>query len=157
MIDIRELTPAELDRVVQSLPLHRFDSFERDAIYLIAWDRAEPVGHVHVAWTETELGLPELQDMYVLPGRRSAGIGGRLARAAEELAAARGHERCSLSVSDVNVRARALYERLGYTRADVAPKQVQGTIVVRGGVIEADEMLLYFTKPVVDLAPGRSS
>jgi GNAT superfamily N-acetyltransferase len=157
VIEARVLTAADLAAADAVLPLHRFDGWADDSTYLVAWDGPEPVGHVHIAWAGTELGLPELQDMYVLPGRRSEGIGTALAETAEELAARRGHGHCSLSVSDQNRRARDLYERLGYTLADLPPKRVQGTITIRGEPFEVDDTLLYFTKPIVDLAPGSSS
>jgi GNAT superfamily N-acetyltransferase len=152
VIEIRELVEADLTRAEQ-LPLHRFDGFREEATYLVAWDGDEPLGHVHVAWSATELGLPELQDMYVLPEHRGEGIGSALAAEAERLAAARGHGRCSLSVSDANADARRLYERLGYARAEVPPKRVTGTIEVRGGTLDVDDTLLYFTKDLSILRP----
>ena len=157
MIGIRALSEIDFESVDATLPLHRFDVWRDDSTYLVAWDGSDPVGHVHVAWSGTELGGPELQDMYVLPERRSQGIGGTLVGAAERLAAERGHARCSLSVSDTNLRAQSFYERLGYARADLPPKRVQGTIVIRGEPVEIDDTLLYFTKRIVDLASGRSS
>ena len=157
MIDVRPLTEEEFARAGAALPLHRFDGFNDDATYLVAWDADVPAGHVHVAWRGTALQLPELQDMYVLPDRRSRGIGASLVAAAERLAAANGHTECSLSVSEQNLRARALYERLGYTRAPVPPKRVRGTVTTRAGSFEVDDTLLYFTKRVVDLPASRSS
>lgn len=157
MIAVRELTEAEFGQVDRVLPLHRFGGFTEGATYLVAWQGAAPIGHVHVAWTDTELGLPELQDMYVLPDRRGEGIGAALAAAAERLAAARGHDRCSLSVSEANTRARRLYERLGYAPAEIPPKRIKGTITIRGEPVEIDDTLIFLTKHVVDLATGRSS
>ena len=156
MIDVRELDERDFERA-QRLPLHRFHGFGGRGTYLVAWDGDEPVGHVHVAWSGTDLGVPELQDVYVLPDRRNAGIGTALTEAAERLAAARGHDRCSLSTSDANHGAIRLYERLGYARADFPPKRVQGTIEVRGGTIEVDETLVYLEKELVDFSPARSS
>jgi GNAT superfamily N-acetyltransferase len=157
VIAIRVLSDVDFEAADAVLPLHRFDGWRDDSTYLVAWDETEPVGHVHVAWSGTELGGPELQDMYVLPERRSQGIGGTLVGAAERLAAERGHDRCSLSVSDANLRTQSFYERLGYVRADLPPKPVQGTIIIRGEPVEIDDTLLYFTKRIVDLASGRSS
>jgi ribosomal protein S18 acetylase RimI-like enzyme len=45
---------------------------------------------------------------------RGRGIGTRLIRHAEQVAAAEGFTRIALGVEDANERARALYERLGY-------------------------------------------
>jgi GNAT superfamily N-acetyltransferase len=157
VIETRVLTEADFDLVDAALPLHRFDGWADDSTYLVAWDRGVPIGHVHIAWSDTELGLPELQDMYVLPERRSEGIGGALVAAAEHVAVDRGHDHCSLSVGEGNRRARSLYERLGYAPAQVPSKRVQGTIWIRGEPVEVDDTLVYFTKRIVDLASGRSS
>ena len=151
MIEVRELAERDFERA-SVLPLHRFDGFTDRGTYLVAWDGADPVGHVFAAWRGTELGVPELQDMYVLPGRRSAGIGTALAAAAESLARDRGHDRCSLSVSATNDAARRLYERLGYEPANVE-RHVQGTIEVRGGTIEVDDTIVYFAKTLSILPP----
>jgi GNAT superfamily N-acetyltransferase len=157
VIAIRALRDVDFEAADAALPLHRFNGWRDDSTYLVAWEGSDPVGHVHIAWADTELGVPELQDMYVLPDRRSEGIGAELAAAAERLAAERGHGSCSLSVSDANPRAQRLYERLGYARADLPPKRVRGTITIRGEPFEVDDTLLYFTKRIVDFASGRSS
>ena len=144
MIDVRELDVDDFVRA-SALPLHRFDGFTDRGTYLVAWDEDAPVGHVFVAWGGTELGLPELQDMYVAPDRRDAGIGTALAEAAEALALRRGHDRCSLSTGTGNDSALRLYERLGYKAAGVE-KRVTGRIEVRGGFIDVDETLVYLVK-----------
>jgi GNAT superfamily N-acetyltransferase len=150
VIVIRPLTCSDFERVDAALPLHRFEAWGDGWTYLVAWDGNEPVGHAHVAWSGTELGLPEFQDFYVVPERRREGIGTQLAQAAEQLAAERGHTRCSLSVGEANHAARRLYERLGYERADLAPKRVLGTITIRGEPCDVDDTLLYFTKSVAE-------
>jgi GNAT superfamily N-acetyltransferase len=157
VIAIRALSDGDFEAADAVLPLHRFDGWRDESTYLVAWDGIDPVGHVHIAWADTELGIPELQDMYVLPERRSEGIGAKLVTSAERLAAGRGHDRCSLSVSDANTRAQSLYQRLGYGRAELPPKRVQGTITIRGEPVEIDDTLIYFTKRIVDLESGRSS
>jgi GNAT superfamily N-acetyltransferase len=157
VIAIRALSDVDFEAADAALPLHRFDGWRDDSTYLVAWDGSKPVGHVHIAWADTELGVPELQDMYVLPERRSEGIGAELVTSAERLAAGRGHDRCSLSVSEANTRAQSFYERLRYGRAELPPKRVQGTITIRGEPVEIDDTLIYFTKRIVDLASRRSS
>jgi GNAT superfamily N-acetyltransferase len=158
VIEVRELDESALARVDAVLPLHRLDP-ERESTYLVAWEDDEPVGHVHLAWRGTKLGVPELQDMFVLPARRRCGVGTALTREAERLIAAQGQSHCSLSVSQANPEARRLYERLGYMRADVPPERVRGTIMLRGEPFEVDDTLLYFSKalPPVDFASTRSS
>jgi GNAT superfamily N-acetyltransferase len=152
---IRLLTPDDLALVDEHLPLNRL---EAGGDYLVAWEGETPVGHAHVAWAGTELGVPELQDVYVAPARRRQGIATALTRAAERLVAERGHERCSLSVGVANEAGRLLYDRLGYEDAGVPPKRVLGTILLRGRPLEVDDTLLYLVRDVaVDSAPARSS
>jgi GNAT superfamily N-acetyltransferase len=155
MIDVHELDEQEFARVDDALPLHRFNGWTAGSTYLVAWDGAVPIGHVHIAWEETELELPELQDMYVLPERRSQGVGKLLAHAAERLVSSQGHDRCSLSVSEANTDARRLYERLGYSHASVSPNRVRGTITIRGERFDVGDTLLYFTK-CVERRPERA-
>ena len=91
-----------------------------------------------------------------MPERRSQGIGAKLVTSAERLAAGRGHDRCSLSVSEANTRAQSFYERLGYGRAELR-KARAGDDHDRGEPVEIDDTLIYFTKRIVDLASRRSS
>lgn len=147
MIEIRPLEPAEIEAVDAVLPLHRLDH-EGDSTYLVAWDGQSPVGHAHIAWDGPELGLPELQDFFVVPELRNQGIGTRLTRAAERLVSERGHEECAIGVSVENEGARRLYERLGYRPADRPPKRVMGTIVIRGDPVQVDDEIVFLTKPL---------
>jgi ribosomal protein S18 acetylase RimI-like enzyme len=55
-----------------------------------------------------------LWQLAVHPALRSCGIGTILIRAAEQRIRARGLHRAELGVEEINPRARALYERLGY-------------------------------------------
>jgi ribosomal protein S18 acetylase RimI-like enzyme len=155
VIEIRLLGGDQVERVDEVLPLSRLDA---GGEYLVAWEDDEPVGHAHLASSATELGVPEIQDVYVLPERRRAGIATALTRAAEQLYAERGHDRVSLSVGIGNEAARQLYERLGYADAGIAPKRVHGTILIRGEPFEVDDTLAYLVKQIaVDLASSRSS
>lgn len=52
-------------------------------------------------------------------GQRGQGLGSALIAAAADLAAARGYRELRLDVIDTNLRARALYERLGFRAAGV--------------------------------------
>lgn len=130
------------------LPLSRLDQqAEEGSTYLIAWEEDEPVGHAHLAWDGTRLGVPEIQDVYVLPERRSRGIATRLTEAAEQEARARGWDSISLSVSrDGNPDARRLYDRLGYVDAGLEPVRVHGRIMLRGQPFEVDDTLVYLRK-----------
>ncbi len=116
--------------------------------YLVAWDVDEPVGHAHIAWTRTKLGVPEIQDVFVLPEHRRRGVASALNHAAERLAAERGHTRISLSYGVDNLAARSLYERLGYNDAGISPQRMQATITIRGKPVEIDDTLIYLVKPL---------
>ncbi|MFH8239033.1 GNAT family N-acetyltransferase [Streptomyces sp. NPDC018321] len=59
-------------------------------------------------------GAGTLWQLAVLPALQSRGLGTLLVRAAERRIRDRGRLRAELAVEEDNVRARALYERLGY-------------------------------------------
>jgi GNAT superfamily N-acetyltransferase len=145
---ITELTAEKLPEVDRHLPLSRLDQHAAEAsTYLIAWEDDEPVGHAHIAWDGTHLGLPEIQDVFVLPEHRRRGIASLLTEAAEDEARRRGRNRMSLSVSqDQNPAARLLYEKLGYADAGVEPVRVVGPIMIRGRPLEVDDTLVYLVK-----------
>jgi ribosomal protein S18 acetylase RimI-like enzyme len=150
VVTVRVLKPSEVAYVDGRLPLSRLDQqVEQGSSYLIAWEDDQPVGHAHVAWEGTHLGVPEVQDVYVLPEHRSRGIAKQLNHAAEQEVRARGWDSISLSVSkDGNPAARRLYDRLGYVDAGVEPVQVSGTIMLRGRPFEVDDSLVYLKKPL---------
>jgi ribosomal protein S18 acetylase RimI-like enzyme len=149
-IDVRELTPSEVEHVDARLPLSRLDGAQT---YFVAWDGADPVGHAHVAWAGTKLGVPEIQDVFVEPELRRRGVATALSRGVEREAVRRGHRRISLSVGIANDAARRLYERLGYADAGSEPERVQGTITIRGEPFEVDDTLLYLVKELPEVRP----
>jgi GNAT superfamily N-acetyltransferase len=148
LVSVRELEPSEVPHVDQFLPLSRLSEQTGEAsTYLVAWDGGNPVGHAHIAWTGTHLGVPEIQDVFVLPQRRRQGIASQLTRAAEAQAQTRGWETISLSVSqEGNQPARRLYAKLGYVEAPTDPVRVSGVIVLRGQPLEVDDTLVYLMK-----------
>ena len=147
MIDVRPLTEADVAVVDEALPLNRLDQWRREgSMFLVAWERGRPVGHAHVAWEGTKLGVPELQDVYVSEEARRRGVASELSLAAEREAAARGHERLSLSVGNENFAAQTLYDRLGFEDAGLEPERVHGTIMLRGEPFEVDDTLVYLVK-----------
>jgi GNAT superfamily N-acetyltransferase len=106
------------------------------------------VGHAHVAWEETTLGVPEIGDVFVPAELRRRGIGTALSEAAERTAHTRGHGQISISASISNEGALRLYRRLGYRDAGLPPKRVQGTIMVRTGPMDVDDTVLYLIKDI---------
>lgn len=87
------------------------------AEYLVMDDGGLAIAHVLLAFDGSiyRPGYPDIEDLRVLEARRGQGIGTQLITACEKRARARGQTRIGLSVNpDLNQRAQALYERLGY-------------------------------------------
>jgi GNAT superfamily N-acetyltransferase len=148
VVRVTELRQDEVAYVDRCLPLNRLDQQRAEgSTYLIAWDHDRPVGHAHVAWVGTRLGVPEIQDVFVVPGRRRRGTAAQLTGVAEQEARVRGWDAISLSVSQSgNVAARELYAKLGYADAGIDPVRVSGTIMLRGRPFEVDDTLVYLVK-----------
>ena len=84
VVSVTQMHPSEVARVDRVLPLNRLDQqIEVGSTYLVAWEDDQPVGHAHIAWGGTHMGLPEIQDVFVLPERRRRGIATQLTHAAE--------------------------------------------------------------------------
>jgi GNAT superfamily N-acetyltransferase len=155
---IRILIDDDVALVDAHLPLSRLDTWRvAGSTYLVAWDGDTPIGHAHVAWAGTALGVPEVQDVYVVPERRREGVAAALTHAAEQLAAQRGHDRISLSVGIAAEAPRRLYEKLGYAHAGLPPKRVRGTILLRGEPFDVDDTLLYLVKHIAVDFPSTGS
>ena len=150
MVTVTQLQPSEVAHVDRYLPLSRLDQQRAEgSTYLVAWDDDQPIAHAHIAWVGTHLGVPEIQDVFVVPERRRRGIAAQLMDAAEQEARARGWDSISLSTShEGNVAARQLYAKLGYADAGVDPVRVSGSIMLRGRPFEVDDILLYLVKPL---------
>ena len=148
VLRVASLRPSELETVDLHLPLNRLDQYVEDgSTYLIAWDDDRPVGHAHIAWQRTHAGVPEIQDVFVVPERRRQGLATMLTRAAEDEVRRYGWDRISLSVSaQANAPARRLYDSLGYRTTGCAPVRVHGTITLRGRAVEVDDTLEYLEK-----------
>ena len=148
MVTVTRLQPNEVETVDRHLPLSRLgQQGEEHSLYLIAWEEAQPVGHAQLAWSETHLGLPEIQDVFVVPEKRRRGIATQLTHAAEDEARAHGWNSISLSVSqEGNAAARLLYTKLGYGDAGTEPVRVSGPILLRGRPFDVDDTLVYLTK-----------
>jgi GNAT superfamily N-acetyltransferase len=136
-VNIRPLTDAERACVIASgLGLARLPR-DDGSFYLVAWDGDEPLGHAHLALTDP----PEVQDVEVLERHRGRGIGTALVAAAEHEAAARGHDRLTITVSTGKPEVQALYERRGFRDAGVPLRRVAGTVLIRTGPLEVDDTL----------------
>ena len=119
---------------------------------LIAWAGELPVGRLFLHWSsgaEGELDriaaklpeaakfldVPTFNELEVLPDFRGKGIGTALIRRAEELVSERGVSRAGMSVSVTNIRARALYERLGYRDCGLGESSDCGEYVDEDGQV----------------------
>jgi ribosomal protein S18 acetylase RimI-like enzyme len=141
VVEVRVLADDESKRVGEMLPLNRLGRPTGE--YLVAWEDGDPVGHAHIEWA---LEPPELQDVFVAAAHRRRGIATALTEAAEERVRARGGIVLALTVGADNTAAQALYRKLGYVRTAEQPRRVQGTVQLRTGPIEVDDVLLPLEK-----------
>jgi RimJ/RimL family protein N-acetyltransferase len=145
-VEIRRLEDSDVESVTAVLGLARL--YQGNGYYLVAWRGKEPVGHAYLAPTDP----PELQDVSVLLAYRRRGVATDLTRAAEQDARGLGFERVRLTVSADNEPAQALYRRCGYHDVGAPPRRVQGTIQIRTGPIQVDDILLTWEKKLEDTA-----
>jgi ribosomal protein S18 acetylase RimI-like enzyme len=62
-----------------------------------------------------------LEELYVVPGRRGKGLGRALMEAAIDTARAEGAGYMDLGTAETDTAARALYERMGFSRTEGKP------------------------------------
>jgi len=132
IIRICEIT--DLGKLEETIPspgistFHKY-RFERQtegkSLYLIAWSGSKPVGHLYIIWdghcwlnnkaaAQYANGCPELNALSVIPEFQNQGIGTCLIATAEEIIKAKGLKSAGICVGIKNLRAKRLYERLGY-------------------------------------------
>lgn len=120
---VRDLTPADLPSCGWSgSPLHLENVARQlararlgEVDYLaVCTPSGTPVAKGGIDYG-VRAGAGTLWQLAVLPALRSCGIGSVLIAAAEQRILDRGLDRAELAVEEDNPRARALYERLGYT------------------------------------------
>lgn len=91
----------------------------RESVIFVAMEEGEAVGFVQLYPIFTSVGMGKawlLNDLYVLPDRRSNGIGKALLKAARGLAQETGAKWVMLQTYVTNTGAQALYERSGYVK-----------------------------------------
>jgi DNA-binding MarR family transcriptional regulator/GNAT superfamily N-acetyltransferase len=84
--------------------------------FVVATSDGEPVACGGVQTLEP--GVGEIKRMWVHPGWRGAGLGARLLRHLEQVAADLGHTTIKLDTNGTLVEAIAMYERAGYRHID---------------------------------------
>ena len=98
---------------------------------------------------------PELQDVQVAAGHRRHGVARMLIAAARREARARGFTRIRVDVAIDNDPAQALYRTSGFSDIGLDPRPVKGTIVIRTGPIEVDDVLITWQKHLAEaVGPG---
>ena len=137
---VRVLDRGEVERVVTALGLARLH--QGDGFYLIAWRDEEPLGHLHLALSDP----PELQDVEVAREHQRHGVARMLIEAAEGEARARGFASIRVGVGIDNEPAHQLYRKCGYADVGIDPRRVKGTVDVRTGPIEVDDVILTWEK-----------
>ena len=83
-------------------------------------DAVPPAGFACLYWTFSSVSasdVVQLNDLYVLPARRGAGVGEALLAAAAEVARERGASHLRWFTQPDNHRAQRLYERVGAQRS----------------------------------------
>lgn len=90
------------------------------AATLLAWQDDQPVGSAtgladDASQVHSVAGAWQLAGMWVSPQARGSGVADKLVSAVMECARAQGATAVVLWVTDVNVRARAFYQRLGFS------------------------------------------
>jgi GNAT superfamily N-acetyltransferase len=168
-LDIHPLRAGELARIERDLPFHSHEQWhewlmrqERGSITLFtAWWNGVGIGHAMIAWAPHGdpyvewVGCPWIYDVLTHPDHRSRGVGAAMLRACEEAARQRGEARIGIGVSVTNTRARALYERLGYSDPGIGPRATSGQWISPDGVAHLwEDQVQYLTKP---LLPRRDS
>jgi RimJ/RimL family protein N-acetyltransferase len=92
-------------------------------------------------------------DLLVHPEHRSRGAGSALLAACEDAARAREHSRIGLGVAVSNLRARALYERLGYRNAGWGDQVMTGSWQDASGQTHIwEDTVTYLIKPLATLS-----
>lgn len=121
-VAIRVIVPSDLDGFRDWYGTERDDSFRRsfdrhragEVVYLVAELDGKPIGHLGVDLVRAP-GVAWLWQFAVTTSLQSHGIGSAMVRQAEEIARERGFTVAQIAAETDNPRARALYERLGYT------------------------------------------
>ena len=123
-----------------------------ELVFFAAFDETHYVGHVKLVWTPDyihfrQAGIPEINDLNVLPNYRKQGIGTRLIQRCEATAATR----CARIGIGVGLHpgynaAQRLYTQLGYI-LDGHGVHYDGVPVEMGQSYRFDdELIIYFTK-----------
>ncbi len=116
--DFYETAPSDADLL--ALSRAQIADPQREGVQLLARDAGgEAVGFASVFWSwdtteATRVGI--MNDLYVAPRARGRGLADALIAACAEACAARGATRLDWQTAPGNLRAQAVYDRVGGTR-----------------------------------------
>ncbi len=119
-----------------------------------AHDAPSYVGHVKLVWQPDyppfrRGGIPEIQDLNVLPAYRRQGVGTALIRCCEALAAARGSTiGIGVGLHPGYNAAQRLYSKLGYLLDGHGVHYRNAPVQEGQDYPFDDDLVLYFTKPL---------
>jgi ribosomal protein S18 acetylase RimI-like enzyme len=115
---------------------------------LVADFNNHPIGQAAIHWRgkPTHPHIPDIQSLRVFPAFHGMGIGSRLLEACECVVRERGFNEVSLAVGIENVRARALYERVGYTSIGEVYTDEWHFVDARGEVQHMSEVVIDLVK-----------
>ncbi len=158
--DIRPMGPPDIagfDEILRQQPGRAdeadyarkcFDEQQADRrLVFMAFSGNAPSGFIHLLWNPVyapfrRLGMPEIQDLAVIPSARRQGIGRALVAACETAARSRGKTDIGLGVGLFSSygAAQRLYVALGYVPDGCGV--VYDNLPVRGGELRAVDDLL---------------
>jgi GNAT superfamily N-acetyltransferase len=109
------------DAALRALSLKLIESPGTSGVQLIAREDGAAIGFATLFWTFSTLAASEIglmNDLYVDPGVRGKGVGAALIAACASECADRGLPVLEWETAPDNVRAQALYDKLGATRSE---------------------------------------
>ncbi|MBN1875607.1 MAG: GNAT family N-acetyltransferase [Anaerolineae bacterium] len=123
-----------------------------DIVFYVAVEDGHYVGHVKLVWRPDyvhfrEAGIPEIQDLNVLPAYRKQGIGTRLIQCCEATAATRGdHIGIGVGLHPGYNAAQRLYSKLGYILDGHGVHYDGIPVEERQSYRFDDELIIHFSK-----------
>jgi len=95
-----------------------------ESVQLVAEEDGVIIGQAFLAYygRATFPHYPDIRDLHVVEDSRGKGIGSELIHVCEQLSIQKGFNRIGLAVNpQLNVKARLLYQRLGYQKTEGKP------------------------------------
>ena len=102
-----------------------------NCVYLIVYDKSNPVGHVFINWLGIEKSVigqniescPNIEDLFVIFNLRSQGLGSYIIKHCFKLAKQKGFNKIGLGVAIENIKAEKLYKSFNFVDSGIATYQ----------------------------------